>query len=317
MQPDIRAERATIAPAKVNLCLHVTGQRASDGYHTLESLVVFADARAADRVAVSAADKDGFSISGRYGEILGAEEPAANLVIRARDWLRAAAAHAGHTAGPVHISLEKSLPIASGIGGGSADAAGTLRLLTDHWGLPADLLDGRHDAICQDLGADVAMCIESRALIARGIGESLSAIDGLPALPALLVNPGDAVATPDVFARLTCRANAPMPEPPNDAFASVDALAAWLEAHTRNDLQVSALGIVPAIANVLHRLDAAGAACARMSGSGATCFGLFGTPQDAQDAAQAISSAEPGWWVQPTVLNPDPQETKCHDRAQA
>src|SRR5690606_24593258 len=186
-----------LAPAKINLALHVTGQRA-DGYHLLESIVTFADI--GDRLSFSPAQEDSFTLSGRFSGMLSADA-ADNLVIRARDRLRGLLGQTGQEAPPVAIHLEKNLPIASGIGGGSADAAAALRGLSRLWqakGLPA----GGLDALALSLGADVPMCLHGKPAIASGVGEQLSPLPGLPALFLVLGNPLRGVSTPDVFSRL-------------------------------------------------------------------------------------------------------------------
>jgi 4-diphosphocytidyl-2-C-methyl-D-erythritol kinase len=265
------------APAKVNLTLHVTGRR-PDGYHLLDSLVVFADA--ADVVRVRPADAPALRVTGPMAA--GVPSDSSNLVLRA-------AALMGVTA---EIELEKHLPAAGGIGGGSSDAAATLRALSRMTGrpLPREVLA---------LGADVPVCMEPRPMRMRGIGETLSPVDGLPALDAVLVNPGVAVPTPQVFAGLERRANAPMPErlPP---FAGAAAFADWL-AGQRNDLERPAQTIAPEVGAALAALaQADGCRLARMSGSGATCFGIFPDAAAAARAARAL--ARPGWWVRAVRL---------------
>lgn len=285
-----------LAPAKINLCLHVTGRRA-DGYHLLDSLVVFADGDTADRVGVTPADVDQFSVTGPEADGLNKNE--SNLVPRARDWLQAQTDFSG----PVAITLEKNLPVASGIGGGSADAGATLRLLARLWQAEAVIGAHQFDAMCSALGADVAMCVHGGALRARGIGEQVEPVAELPALPSVLVNPRIAVETPSVFATLENRDNGPLASMPGDGFAAPDALAGWLTADTRNDLAAPARSLVPAIDTVLGALETSGALVARMSGSGATCFGLFATREQAWGAAETMARARPDWWIRPTVLN--------------
>ncbi|RBI85733.1 4-(cytidine 5'-diphospho)-2-C-methyl-D-erythritol kinase [Rhodosalinus halophilus] len=265
------------APAKVNLTLHVTGRR-PDGYHLLDSLVVFADA--ADVVRVRPADAPALRVTGPMAA--GVPTDSSNLVLRA-------AALMGVTA---EIELEKHLPPAGGIGGGSSDAAATLRALSRMTGrpLPREVLA---------LGADVPVCMEPRPMRMRGIGETLSPVDGLPALDAVLVNPGIAVPTPQVFARLDRRANAPMPER-FPTFPDAAAFADWL-AGQRNDLERPAQTIAPEVGAALAALaQADGCRLARMSGSGATCFGLFPDSTSAARAARAL--ARPGWWVRAVRL---------------
>lgn len=271
------------APAKVNLTLHVTGRR-DDGYHLLDSLVVFADI--GDRIHVETAPETTFRVTGPRAA--GVPTDSTNLV------LRAAALFGG---APVAIILDKHLPAASGIGGGSADAAATLRALARLDGVPLPEPD-----VVLTLGADVPVCLKGRAVRMGGIGERLGALPTLPPLPALLVNPGVEISTPEVFRRLARRDNPPMAELP----AGLDtpkALAEWL-ATQRNDLEAPARSIAPQVGEVLERLAALPSCMlSRMSGSGATCFGLFPGQGDARRAAEAISAERPDWWVVPTMLS--------------
>ncbi len=275
------------APAKINLALHVTGQRA-DGYHLIESLAVFT--RFGDRVTVSGADEDRFSVSGPFAAHVPLDET--NLVPRARDALRAA--FPDHPCQPVSITLEKNLPVASGIGGGSSDAAATLRGLAEFWAIDDAAALTR---IGLSLGADLPMCLAAQPLIARGVGDELTTLPGFPALGLVLVNPGVAVSTADVFGALAQRDNAPLPPlPPRVDFHS---LRNWLET-TRNDLETAARTLQPAIGAAAAALDRAGSGFTRMSGSGATCFGLFETGNVAKRAAVAIRARHPGWFVAAT-----------------
>lgn len=301
-----------LAPAKINLCLHVTGRRA-DGNHLLDTLVVFADEGAADCFHVGPADTDRFSVTGPEAGPLGTGNDSDNLALRARDWLRAQV----DDGGPVAMTLEKNLPVASGIGGGSADAGAALRLLARLWQAETAIGPEGFEAMCAALGADVAMCVHGGPLRARGIGELIEPVAGLPALPAVLVNPRIAVATPSVFAALEKRDNGPVPPLPDDGFADAGALADWLTANTRNDLATAARSLVPAIDTVLGALETSGALIARMSGSGATCFGLFATHAQALGAAEAIAAARPDWWIRPTVLNADAPALNRNERGDA
>ena len=268
------------APAKVNLYLHVTGRRA-DGYHLLDSLAVFGPA--ADALALAPADDLSLRLDGPFGGALAAEPD--NLVLRAARALAAAAGVPARAA----ITLTKRLPIASGIGGGSADAAAALRGLDRLWGL--DLGLARLAAIAAPLGADIPVCVAARAARMGGIGELLSPAPMIPACGLLLVNPGVALATPAVFRARGGGFTPPAVLPPGwpDAAAMARDLAA-----TRNDLEAPAIGLCPVVAEVLAALQALPACLlARMSGSGATCFGIF---QDAA-AARAAASLLPGaWW---------------------
>ena len=276
------------APAKVNLFLHVTGRRA-DGYHLLDSLAVFGPA--ADRLTATPGAALSLTLAGPFGESLAAEPD--NLVLRAA---RALAAEAGSEAGAA-LRLEKHLPIASGIGGGSADAAAALRLLNRLWGCGWDA--AALARIAAPLGADIPVCVASRPARMQGIGEVISAAPGLPECGLLLVNPRVPVATPAVFRARQGGFSAPAALPA--AWPDAGAMAADLASLT-NDLEAPALSLCPVIADVLAALRAApGCLLARMSGSGATCFGLFATPRQAQAAAQTM----PGdWWAAGGALHP-------------
>ncbi|RWO95731.1 MAG: 4-(cytidine 5'-diphospho)-2-C-methyl-D-erythritol kinase [Mesorhizobium sp.] len=279
--------RALHAHAKINLALHVTGRRA-DGYHTIESLAVFT--RFGDRVEIELADSDEFSVSGRYASAVPLDD--SNLVVKARDALRK---RAGLQHAPVAIRLEKNLPVASGVGGGSSDAATVLRELAETWRL--DLDEAELARIGLSLGADVPMCLTAKPLIARGVGDELSAVPGFPALGLVLVNPGIAVSTAEVFNALSHRDNEGLPPLPRSL--DFHSIRNWLEI-TRNDLEPAARAIQPAIGKALSVLNKAGAGFARMSGSGATCFGLFETGNVAKRAAVDIRSRHPDWFVAAT-----------------
>jgi 4-diphosphocytidyl-2-C-methyl-D-erythritol kinase len=282
---------ARLARAKLNYALHVTGQRA-DGYHLIDSLAVFP--AIGDRVSLNPAGSDpGLTVSGRFAPDLTScgETAGDNLVSAAA---RRLASHLGRDA-DVPLALKKNLPVASGIGGGSADAAAALRLLRDLWA--PDLDDEVLADLAQDLGADVPMCLLSKPTRVEGIGEFLTPLTGFPSHAVILANPGCAVSTPDVFKALTKKANPPLPPLPDEGFRDLSALCAWL-AITRNDLEEPARAIAPEIDAVLTALGGcAGARLARMSGSGATCFAIFETLQDAQAAEHALHADHPGWWV--------------------
>ncbi|RWK42362.1 MAG: 4-(cytidine 5'-diphospho)-2-C-methyl-D-erythritol kinase [Mesorhizobium sp.] len=280
--------RTSHAHAKINLALHVTGRRA-DGYHMIESLAVFT--RFGDRVDIELTDSDGFFVSGRYASAVPLDD--GNLVVKARDALRKQAGPR-HTP-PVAIRLEKNLPVASGVGGGSSDAATVLRGLIETWRL--DLDDADLARVGLSLGADVPMCLMARPLIARGVGDELSAVPGFPALGLVLVNPGTAIATAEVFNALSDRDNEGLPPLPRGL--DFHSIRNWLEI-TRNDLEPAARAIQPAIGKALSVLNKAGAGFARMSGSGATCFGLFETGNVAKRAAVDIRSRHPDWFVAAT-----------------
>lgn len=267
--------RIELAKAKVNLTLHVTGKRA-DGYHLLDSLVVFPEI--GDRIEVEDASGLSLTIDGPFAGDLAAD--ADNLVLRAAELIRPSGAGAA-------IHLTKSLPIASGIGGGSADAAATLRALSGLWGVSLD------DADTLSLGADVPVCLLSRSSRMSGIGEELTMLDGLPEYWVLLVNPGQKVSTPAVFKSLSTVENPGMGDMPSGNFTTfVD----WL-GDQRNDMEAAAIALEPQIAAVLSRLETLrGCSLARMSGSGATCFGVFENQTDALAARGAIAQTDPLWW---------------------
>ena len=268
------------APAKVNLTLHVTGQRA-DGYHLLDSLVAFADL--GDTVTLRKAETPGLQVDGPFAQ--GVPTGPGNLVLRA-----AALTGAGFS-----IRLEKRLPPASGIGGGSADAAATIR------GARALGVPSPDPEALTALGADIPMCLLSTECRVQGIGDQIEQIDSLPPLPAVLVNPGVAVETPRVFSALPHKTNPVMPEALPET-RSVEACSRWLS-ELRNDLEAPAKMVAPVIGQVIETIAATdGALLARMSGSGATCFGLYPSPNHAKAAARAIAEAQPGWWVRPCTL---------------
>lgn len=277
------------APAKVNLTLHVTGKRA-DGYHLLDSLVVFAGI--GDTLELDAADTLSLSVTGPTAAGLAAEDD--NIVLRAA---RALAAKAGITAG-ARMVLTKRLPVAAGIGGGSADAAAALRGLAQLWGL--DVPDEDMRALGLGLGADVPVCLSGRPTRMTGVGEHLTPAPALPPAWLVLVNPRRPLSTPAVFKARTggFTAAQPLTEPPADAQALAAALAA-----RRNDLTQAAITLEPLVGEALA-LIAAQPHCllARMSGSGATCFGLFATEPTARAAATTLAATQPGWWIAPAAL---------------
>lgn len=270
------------APAKLNLYLHVIGRR-DDGLHLLDSLVVFA--ATGDIVHAAPAHDLSLELTGPFAGHLQADED--NLVLRAA---RALAAEAGR---PAHarLTLDKRLPVASGIGGGSADAAATLRAMGRLWNQASepDVLA----RIALSLGADVPVCVASRPRRMGGVGEQLDPPPALPDCGVILVNPGVAVATASVFRARDGAFSMPARLPAH--WDDAAALAADLR-RCANDLEAPARGLCPAIGTVLSALDAQpGCMLARMSGSGATCFGLFATPAVAAAAAPAL--ARTGWWV--------------------
>ena len=278
------------AAAKLNLFLHV-GAPAADGYHPICSLMAFADV--GDRLEAAEADALACRVRGPFGADLAGEGD--NLVLRAA---RALIAEARRPLPPIGLSLDKRLPVAAGLGGGSSDAGATLRLLRDTWEL--DLSDIRLEALAASLGADGAACLWGRPILAEGRGERLSPAPGLPLIDAVLVNPRVAVSTADVYRRFDAagafgEVGAPaMP----DAFESVEELAGWL-ATTRNDLEAPAVAAAPAVGDVLATLtDEPEALFARMSRSGATCFALCAGDVEAEGLAERIESMRPDWWVE-------------------
>ena len=274
-------EISEAAPAKLNLCLHVTGRRA-DGYHLLDSLVVFADV--ADRVLVAPGQGLSLWVTGPEGAGLAAQSD--NLVLRAARSMGVSDAA---------LVLDKRLPLASGIGGGSADAAAALRALAR--------LTGRRlppDAEVLRLGADVPVCLAGRPARMTGIGEALAPLPPLPALWVVLINPRVAVPTPQVFAALTRRDNPPLPDLPRSALGSAQAFAGWLGTQTRNDLIPPARAVAPLLTEVQSALSATpGCLLARMSGSGGTHFGLYASAEAVRTAARSLATAHPGWWIAP------------------
>jgi 4-diphosphocytidyl-2-C-methyl-D-erythritol kinase len=281
------------APAKVNLTLAIRGRR-SDGYHELESLVAFA--HCGDRLTLLPEEPLDLRVSGPFAQALGATSD--NLVLQGARALK----HRVPGLKLGRFTLIKHLPVAAGIGGGSADAAAALRLLARHNAL--DLADLRLADAAQATGADVPICLDPRPRIMRGIGERLSDPLPMPRLAAVLVNPGVPVATREVFAALA----APSLSTLNDAVrefaipAAREELLTFLGAQG-NDLERPAIAIAPVIAEVLAHLRAApGCELARMSGSGGTCFGVFANETVAMAAARAIMATAPSWWVCPTVL---------------
>lgn len=266
------------APAKINLALHVTGRR-EDGYHLLDSLVAFAPV--GDRLVVAPAGSLTLEVTGSFAADVPAGED--NLVLRAARLLGAGRGAA--------ITLEKALPVASGIGGGSADAAAALRALGRLWRVPLP-----PPKAVLALGADVPVCLAARPARMSGIGEVVEPLPGPLPLHLVLVNPRKPVPTPEIFRRLERRENPPLPEP-IPRFADAAALAGFLAA-CRNDLEPPARALLPEIGDALAALAATdGCLLARMSGSGATCFGLYPDPAARARAHVVLQAAHPGWWV--------------------
>ncbi|MDP1777914.1 MAG: 4-(cytidine 5'-diphospho)-2-C-methyl-D-erythritol kinase [Brevundimonas sp.] len=283
---------ARLAPAKVNLFLHV-GPLEADGYHPLASLVAFADV--GDRLTVEPEDRLSLAVTGPFAGALDAGDD--NLVLRAA---RALGAAAGIGEPGLRITLDKQLPVAAGLGGGSSDAGAMLKLARDALGLPFD--DAALAEIAAGLGADGPMCLHARAAWAEGRGDVLTFETDLPPLPALLVNPGVPSSTGAVYSAFDAgssgQADRPAPPSVRDAASVMD----WLT-NQRNDLQAPALTLAPAIGKAMAAISALpGARLTRMSGSGATVFALFDTAEAAEAAGRALATLHPDWWVRPTVL---------------
>ena len=273
------------APAKINLFLHV-GERRADGYHALESLIAFAEV--SDRISIETASELSFSTTGPFSRVLpGAED---NLVLKAA---RALQRRTGTRKGAA-ITLEKNLPVAAGIGGGSADAAAALRGLNLLWELqtPVEELV----ALAAELGSDVPVCLLSRPCWVEGRGEILTELPPLPRLSTVLVNPGIALPTAQVFDALNARTGTGAMHPPKTLDNLWDVIAYLGDAG--NDLEAAACSIAPVIQDVLNAFDREpGCALTQMSGSGSTCFAFFHEDEFARGAAQRIAQDRPDWWV--------------------
>jgi len=268
------------APAKINLTLHVTGRR-EDGYHELDSLVVFADI--GDRLRLRPSDTTTLTVDGPMAAGVPADD--SNLVVRAAKLMGLSA----------DIHLEKHLPNAAGLGGGSGDAAATLKALSEMSGKP--IPDG-----LLGLGADIPVCLHGRAARMRGVGEAITPVAGLPELHAVLVNPKLPVMTKEVFAGLERADNPAMPDSLPDVQTAASMID-WL-AEMRNDLEAPAIQAEPAVQQVFDTLSVTpGCHLARMSGSGGTCFGLYSDAETAASAAGRLREQHPSWWVAAVRLN--------------
>lgn len=280
---------SVFAPAKINLTLHVTGQR-DDGYHLLDSLVVFASV--GDSLRIRPAQR--VSVRTRGAEAAGVPQDRSNLVFRVADLFQDRPG--------ASITLTKTLPVASGIGGGSADAAAAFRGLMTTWS------DGEVDPQMFDpaqtplagrllaLGADIPICLQSVPRRMRGVGDVLDVLPALPLMHAVLINPRVAVSTPQVFNALSHRTHPPMPAA-IPKFSGLHGFVSWL-AQQRNDLQEAACAVAPEIGDLLGLIEAdPNCMLARMSGSGATCFGIYETADQAARAAKRFKSAHPDYWI--------------------
>jgi 4-diphosphocytidyl-2-C-methyl-D-erythritol kinase len=291
------------APAKVNLTLRVLGRR-DDGYHEIESLVAFA--AVGDALSFSRGPALALAVGGPRAGLAG--DNADNLVLKAARALAARAPEIG--LGAFH--LDKQLPVAAGLGGGSADAAAALRLMARANGLPAG--DPRLYEAARATGADVPVCLDPRVRVMRGIGEVLSAPLALPPLPAVLANPGAALGTKAVFAgwKPASTESASLDVEAIAKLTSVEPLMHFLTTHT-NDLEDAAIRLAPAVAEVLAALRAcSGCRLARMSGSGSTCFAVYASAAEAIKAAESLHRKYPHWWLRATALGSagDTRQTK-------
>lgn len=282
--------RSAFAPAKVNLFLHV-GAPDAEGYHPLSSLMAFADV--GDTVSVQPADAPGFETTGRFGGEIPADD--GNLVVRAARALHVAA---GGPVPPLRLILDKALPIAAGLGGGSSDAGAALRLLRE--ALALEVSDAQLESVAGSIGADGVPCLWGAPVLAQGRGERLSPAPALPPLHAVLVNPLVPSPTGAVYraydGAVDPRGEAPPPMP--DGFESAEEICAWLSMLTRNDLQRPAVALEPRIGEVLALLSGEPEALlTRMSGSGATCFALCAGDIEAQGLAGRVETLRPDWWV--------------------
>lgn len=278
-------------PAKVNLYLHV-GPPRKDGRHPLDSLVMFASS-ATDRLIVQPGERLTLEVEGAFADQCG--DINENLVLRAADLL----AEAGDVFEGAEMTLVKNLPCAAGIGGGSSDAAEALRMLSDLWGLSWDV----GQSVAPALGGDGMAAYRAQTCLMRSDGSDVRAV-AAPPVPALLVNPVVPCPTGPVYTRFDEQDSGPgfghtkLPK-----FESTGKFITWLDQKTRNDLEPAAISIVPQIATVLdeiHKLS--GVKLARMSGSGATCFALFHSMDEARAAEENISHAYPDWWIKASML---------------
>lgn len=272
-----------VAKAKINLCLHVTGQN-MEGYHLLDSLVAFANY--GDELVFHDNEKIEIVSEGKFGKDLSNIKIQKNIIFKTLKSLNLSSG--------VKIKLQKNLPVSAGIGGGSADAAATLRGIFQQKNIPFPPDDGLA------LGADVPVCIKSTTQRMQGIGEKLTDVKVFPKLAAVLVNSGDKVSTSVIFKLLKNKVNQNIGNLPNKKMTFTQTVHYLSE--LRNDLELPAFELIPNIKNVITLLNNSGSSLSRMSGSGATCFGLFADFELAKSAANNISTDNPNWWVQPVIL---------------
>jgi len=276
------------SPIKINLALHVVGQN-SQGYHLLETLVTFVPT--GDKVSVAASSQDSVQIEGDYGRDLSAGRD--NLIVKARDLLRQTI---GQAAFPVALSLIKKIPVASGLGGGSANAAATLLALSQIWRQGKEQLIN----LSEQIGADVPMCLHAlqhnQALLAKNIGDQITPLPFFPALDMVIVNPNKALSTKAVFDALVEKNNPPLYMTP-EALICRNKVLEDLQ-NMRNDLYKPAYHLLPELGKIIETLQQTGAICTRMSGSGASCFALYDNQRQAQQAAIALKEQNPDYFVQ-------------------
>jgi 4-diphosphocytidyl-2-C-methyl-D-erythritol kinase len=278
------------APAKLNLYLQVTGKRA-DGYHLLDSLVAFADI--ADRIMVERAGQISVITTGPFADHAGPIEH--NLGLRAAQALQQLT---GCTLG-ARITVEKNIPVGAGLGGGSADAAATLKLLNSFWGLGLDRAQLMQIGLT--LGADVPACVMGGTIRMEGIGEVLTQLPDLPQVPILLVHPGPGLSTPQVFRALAGRHSGAAPYSAVGFNAAGDLISGITP--LRNDLEAPAIELLPVIGDILAALNStSGCSMARMSGSGSACFAIYPNAQAASDAVTNLTSRHPHWWIRAGLL---------------
>lgn len=282
------------APAKVNLSLRVLGQR-TDGFHQISSIVAFADI--ADVLELTPSTRASFAVSGPFAAAITADD---NLVERAERAFREKCS----SAQPARISLDKQLPVAAGIGGGSADAAAALRLMAN--ANPGCVPAAEIEKIAASLGSDVVVCLASRAARMSGRGEKVTPLAAFPPLHVVLVNPGAALAAGEIYAALRAAPsngeNAKSAETIPRLETAHDVIAHMRE--TGNDLEAPAIAMAPVVGEVLSMIaETPGCAIARMSGSGSTCFGIYETAMQAETSAQIIAESYPDWWIKKAILN--------------
>lgn len=285
-----------LAPAKVNLFLHITGKR-DNGYHELESLISFADF--GDQLHIEHADKLSLNIAGSFAKKFKQSEidtsPTSKNIITKTLW---ALAELSGRDPKFKITLEKDLPLAAGIGGGSSDAAAIARYLVQEWKIPHD---DKLDAILLSLGADVPVCFYGQSAFVSGIGETITPAPSMPKIYAVLVNPRQSCSTQAIFEKFNSgyHKNVELP----DRFDSVQDLCTFLK-EQHNDLEDAAIRNIPAIYDILTKLDAfEDCLLTRMSGSGATCFGIFETEDQVIQAKKDLRQTNSDWWIKAGALN--------------